>query len=65
MDAENLSNRAPYPTLHLLRVAAVEEAIAMHPDVDAIYAKNIELFKGMGLKGYEALGLNARVKLNI
>ena len=61
-DAENLSNQAPYPTLHLLRVASVEEAIAMHPDVEAIYAKNIELFRGMGLKGYEALGLNARVK---
>ncbi len=61
-EPENLSNRSPYPTLHLLRVASVEDAVAMHPDVDAIYAKNIDLFRGMGFKGYEALGLQARVK---
>ena len=60
--AENLSNRSPYPTLHLLRAESLEQALEMHPDVDSIYTKNIELFRGMGFEGYEALGLKVRVK---
>jgi uncharacterized protein len=61
-EPENLSNRAPYPTLHILRVEAVEAAIDAHPDVESIYVNNQRLFKGMGFKGYEALGLQTRVK---
>ncbi len=61
-DPENLSNRAPYPTLHLLRAQSVEAAIDVHPNVDDIYLKNIALLKSMGLEGYQALGLDARLK---
>lgn len=41
-DAENLTNRAPYPILHLLRTDSVAEAIARHPDTLDIPEHNIE-----------------------
>ena len=40
-DAENLSNRSPYPLLHLLREDSVEAAVDAHPDVDGIPEANI------------------------
>lgn len=40
-DPENLTNRAPYPLLHLLREDSVEAAIAGYPDVDGIPEANI------------------------
>lgn len=35
-DAENLTNRAPYPILHIIREASLEKAIAFYPDVDSV-----------------------------
>lgn len=40
-DAENLTNRAPYPLLHLLREDSVEAALDGYPDPDRIPANNI------------------------
>jgi len=40
-DAENLTNRAPYPLLHLLREDSVEAALDSHPDPDRIPEDNI------------------------
>jgi hypothetical protein len=40
-DAENLTNRAPYPLLHLLREDSVEAAVDSHPDPDGIPEENI------------------------
>jgi len=40
-DAENLSNRAPYPLLHLLREDSVEAALDAHPDPGQIPEDNI------------------------
>ncbi len=40
-DAENLTNRAPYPLLHLLREDSVEAALDSHPDPDSIPENNI------------------------
>ncbi|MFI4979072.1 MAG: DUF1415 domain-containing protein [Nevskiales bacterium] len=40
-DAENLTNRAPYPLLHLLREDSVEAALDSHPDPDGIPETNI------------------------
>jgi len=40
-DAENLTNRSPYPLLHLLREDSVEAAIASHPDIDRVPEDNI------------------------
>ncbi|PPE73674.1 DUF1415 domain-containing protein [Solimonas fluminis] len=40
-DPENLSNRSPYPMLHLLREDSVEAAVDAHPDIDGIPEANI------------------------
>lgn len=47
-DAENYSNRSPYPMLHLLREADVEKAIAHHPEPDAIPEHNIAHLNRLG-----------------
>ncbi|MDS1309096.1 DUF1415 domain-containing protein [Marinobacter xiaoshiensis] len=47
-DAENYTNRSPYPMLHLLREASLESAIDNHPDVDGIPPRNIELMTQLG-----------------
>ena len=47
-DAENYTNRSPYPILHLIREESLARAIAEYPDVDQIPARNIELMNSMG-----------------
>jgi hypothetical protein len=54
-DAENLSNRAPYPTLHLLREASIDAAVAAFPDADTIYERNIETLRRLGFEGWRRL----------
>ena len=54
-DAENYTNRAPYPLLHLLREASLERAIKSHPDVSAIPERNIALMNSMGVEKLQAL----------
>ena len=56
-DIGNYTNRAPYPTLHLIREASLERAIASHPDPDSIYERNIETLQRLGLLGWQALGI--------
>jgi hypothetical protein len=41
-DAENLTNRSPYPILHILREESLEKAIEHYPDVESIPEHNIE-----------------------
>ena len=41
-DRENWSNRSPYPILHILREASVEQAVSRYPGVSGIPARNIE-----------------------
>ncbi|MFI4968708.1 MAG: DUF1415 domain-containing protein [Lysobacterales bacterium] len=52
---ENRTNRAPYPTLHLLRESSVEQATLALPDTDAIFRRNIETLRTLGDAGWEAL----------
>jgi hypothetical protein len=54
-DVENLSNRSPYPTLHLLREASIDEAVAAFPEAASIYERNIETLRRLGLKGWHRL----------
>lgn len=56
--AENYTNRSPWPMLHLLREASLEQAIDRHPDVDGIPDRNIELMNRLGSAHMNAL-LNA------
>jgi hypothetical protein len=54
-DMANFSNRAPFPTLHLLREDSVERAVAAFPDPDAIVARNIETLEQLGRERWDAL----------
>ncbi|MCP3689246.1 MAG: DUF1415 domain-containing protein [Gammaproteobacteria bacterium] len=54
-DAENYTNRSPYPMLHLIREASLERAIANYPQVDQIPQRNIELMNELGQDKLEAL----------
>lgn len=51
----NLSNRSPYPTLHLLREASVDRAVAAFPEAATIYERNIETLRRLGVDGWRAL----------
>ena len=53
----NYTNRAPYPTLHLLREASIERAVQSIP-ADAIYENNIATLTKLGHAGWEKLGIN-------
>jgi len=53
----NYTNRAPFPTMHLIREASLERALAAFPDPDSIYQRNIETLNKLGLSGWLALGL--------
>jgi hypothetical protein len=57
-DITNFTNRSPYPTLHLLREASVDEAVAAFPEAEQIYEKNIETMQRLGIEGWKALGLD-------
>ena len=52
---ENCSNRAPFPTLHLLRESSIDQAVASGVDTDAIYQRNIETLRKLGDAGWRAL----------
>jgi hypothetical protein len=54
-DMGNYSNRAPYPTLHLLREASVDRAVAAFPEAERIYERNIDTLRQLGHAGWRAL----------
>lgn len=46
--ASHYTNRAPYPTLHLLQEDSLSQALARYPDPDAIPEQNIEKAHTLG-----------------
>jgi hypothetical protein len=54
-DVENLTNRSPYPILHLLREASVERAVESVPDAAEIYERNMETLRRLGHEGWKRL----------
>ena len=56
-DISNYTNRAPFATLHLLREASVEKAVAAFPHAEAIFDVNIATLEELGQPGWKALGL--------
>ena len=56
-DIANCTNRSPYPTLHLLREASIDRAVAAFPDAAAIYERNIATLQRLGHDGWRQLGL--------
>ncbi len=47
-DAENYSNRTPYPLLHLLRESSVTTAVESHADVESIPDINVQRLNTLG-----------------
>jgi hypothetical protein len=58
-DIGNYTNRAPFPTLHLIREASIARAVESFPNPEAIFERNIETLRQLGLAGWMALGLGA------
>ena len=54
-DAANYTNRAPFPTLHLLREESLQKAIDKHPDTASIPDNNIKLARELGVTKMQAL----------
>ncbi|RKF45542.1 DUF1415 domain-containing protein [Paraburkholderia fungorum] len=54
-DIENYTNRAPYPIFHLLREDSIERAVQAFPDAEAIYERNQDTLRRIGLKGWNDL----------
>lgn len=54
-DVTNCTNRSPHPTLHLLREASIERAVAAFPDAAEIYERNVATLRRLGPAGWRAL----------
>jgi uncharacterized protein len=46
-DAENLTNRSPYPIFHLIREESMEKVLKHYPDPDGIPERNIECVENL------------------
>ena len=54
-DIGNFTNRSPYPTLHLLREASIDRAVAAFPDPDVIVERNLQTLEALGDDGWRQL----------
>jgi len=61
-DIDNFTNRSPYPTLHLLREASIDRAVASFPDAADIFEKNIDTMNRLGHEGWHRLWLHEAAK---
>ena len=59
-DVTNCTNRAPYPTLHLLREDSIDRAVEVFPEAEAIFERNMEVLEELGNEGWTALDAGAR-----
>jgi len=56
-DITNFSNRAPYPTLHLLREISIDRAVKAFPKAHDIFGQNMETLSRLGHAGWSQLDL--------
>ena len=54
-DAENYTNRSPFPLLHILREESLARAIERTPDVDQIPLRNIRTMNELGTQELKLL----------
>ena len=59
-DITNATNRAPYPTLHLLREESIDRAVEAFPEAETIYERNMQVLQDLGNEGWKALDVGAR-----
>lgn len=57
-DVTNFTNRAPYPTLHLLRESSIDQAVAVFPEAEAIFEVNMQTMQRLGHQGWLDLGVD-------
>ncbi|MGP1681096.1 MAG: DUF1415 domain-containing protein [Giesbergeria sp.] len=60
-DVSNCTNRAPWPTLHLLREESIERAVEAFPEAETIFERNVALLETLGTDGWAALDVGASV----
>jgi hypothetical protein len=58
-DITNFTNRSPHPTLHLLREASIDRAVAAFPHAEDIFETNMRRMQMLGVDGWASLGLKA------
>ena len=51
----NFTNRAPDPTLHLLREESIDRAVKAFPHAEAIFEVNMRTMEQLGREGWDAL----------
>jgi hypothetical protein len=54
-DVTNNTNRAPWPTLHLIREASIDRAVEAFPEAETIYERNMALMSELGSEGWARL----------
>ncbi len=54
-DIGNATNRSPFPTLHLLREASIERAVAAFPQAESIYENNVRTLRALGANAWADL----------
>lgn len=54
-DAENYTNRAPFPILHILREESLAQAISSYADIEELPARNIARMNNIGVSALSAL----------
>lgn len=60
-DVTNCTNRAPYPTLHLLREESIDRAVQAFPDAEEIFGRNMLTLQALGMQGWAALDVGPSV----
>lgn len=63
-DITNATNRAPYPTLHLIREESLDAAVEAFPEAEMIYERNMEVLRELGHAGWQALDVGARCPMH-
>ena len=63
-DITNFTNRSPYPTLHLIREASIDRAVAAFPEAEAIFEVNMATLNQLGLDGWKALEVGSTLPQN-
>lgn len=59
-DITNCTNRSPHPTLHLIREASIDQAVAAFPQAEAIFEANMQTMRELGPQGWAALDVGPR-----
>ena len=54
-DPANYTNRSPYPMLHLIREASIDQVLQNYPNPEQIPVRNIKLTQELGLTKMQAL----------